>query len=43
MVGVKTICMEATMDFIFLGGIALCFALTVGLACGCQRLGGGVA
>ncbi|OIQ95706.1 hypothetical protein GALL_222810 [mine drainage metagenome] len=29
------------MDFIYLAGIVLFFALTVALAVGCARLGGG--
>jgi ABC-type methionine transport system permease subunit len=32
--------MEAVMDLFYLAGIALFFALLIGLALGCNRLGG---
>ena len=28
------------MEFVYLAGLGLCFALVIGLAVGCSRLGG---
>lgn len=37
---VRTLCMEANMDFFYLAGLVLLFFSIAGLAVGCARLGG---